>query len=189
MFGSRSVVMTSSAKRSAKVIFEAGSMVADRCVVLPGVTLKRGAVLGSGSLAAEGMTITVGSVWVGSRDGCAVNVAPTDRSYATSDTITPFGRAFYKRQAKYFVLPLWSIIIYNTLWQAFCTCYRNSPTALSLMLCQAILVLDNIEHKPYQLFKYTLLAYIPLNLTLALTALAVDIGGKWLLLGRRKPGA
>lgn len=52
-FGSRSVVITSSAERSGKVTFESGSMVADRCVVLPGVTLRKGSVLGSGSLARE----------------------------------------------------------------------------------------------------------------------------------------
>ena len=37
VFGSRSVVLTSSAKRSAQVVFESGSMVADRCVILPGI--------------------------------------------------------------------------------------------------------------------------------------------------------
>jgi acetyltransferase-like isoleucine patch superfamily enzyme len=46
VFGSRSVILTSSATRSAAVVFEAGSMVADRCVILPGVRLGRGAVLG-----------------------------------------------------------------------------------------------------------------------------------------------
>ena len=66
--------MTSSATRSAKVIFESGTMIADRCVVLPGVVLRRGSVLGSGSLAAENFEAPVGSVYVGSRDGCAVNV-------------------------------------------------------------------------------------------------------------------
>jgi acetyltransferase-like isoleucine patch superfamily enzyme len=50
VFGSRSVVMTSSATRADKVILEAGCMVADRCVILPGCTLKRGSILGSGSI-------------------------------------------------------------------------------------------------------------------------------------------
>lgn len=36
VFGSRSVVITSSTVASRKVVFEAGSMIADRCVVLPG---------------------------------------------------------------------------------------------------------------------------------------------------------
>ena len=55
-FGSRSIVMTSSAEGSKKVMFESGTMIADRCVVLPGVTLRRGSVLGSGSLAREYIT-------------------------------------------------------------------------------------------------------------------------------------
>ena len=42
VFGSRSVVLTSSAERSAPVIFEDGSMIADRCVILPGLHLKKG---------------------------------------------------------------------------------------------------------------------------------------------------
>ena len=56
-------------------------MVADRCVVLPGVTLSKGSVLGSGSLAPEDFTAAVGSVWVGSSEGSAVNVAPADPTY------------------------------------------------------------------------------------------------------------
>ena len=48
VFGSRSSIFTSTAQRSARVVFEAGAMVADRCIILPGVTLKRGSVLGSG---------------------------------------------------------------------------------------------------------------------------------------------
>jgi hypothetical protein len=55
-FGSRSIVMTSSAEGSKKVTFESGTMIADRCVVLPGVILRRGSVLGSGSLAREYIT-------------------------------------------------------------------------------------------------------------------------------------
>ena len=121
VFGSRSVVLTSSVVCSAKVTFEAGCMIADRCVILPGVTVRKGAVLGSDSLASESFDVPMGSVWVGSQHGCAVNVAPQDKSYNVKDTITPFGRAFYEHQASYTVIPLWVIVIYNTLWQAFCT--------------------------------------------------------------------
>lgn len=121
VFGSRSLIMTSSAINSKPIVFEAGSMIADRCVVLPGVRVRRGAVLGSGTLTSEDMDLPVGSVWVGSQGGSAVNVVSEDASYAIKDTITPFGRAFYERKASYFVLPLWFIIIFNTLWQGFIT--------------------------------------------------------------------
>ena len=101
-------------------------MVADRCVILPGVTLSKGAVLGSGSLASEDMLLPVGSVWVGSQHGSAVNVSPPDQTYNVKDTMSPFGRAFYEGQANYCVLPLSVIALYNTLWQAFCTWYAMS---------------------------------------------------------------
>jgi carbonic anhydrase/acetyltransferase-like protein (isoleucine patch superfamily) len=123
VFGSRSVIITSSSSVSKKVTFENGCMIADRCVVLPGVTVRKGAVLGSGSLAPEDFELPVGSVWVGSQNGAAVNVAPTDKTYLTKDTVTPFGQAFYQGNANYTVIPLWGIVMYNTIWQAFCTWY------------------------------------------------------------------
>jgi len=65
-FGSRSQIMCSDTRELAPVTLHAGSMVADRCVVLPGVVLGRNATLGSGSLAPahahfEPMSKTVGS--------------------------------------------------------------------------------------------------------------------------------
>jgi acetyltransferase-like isoleucine patch superfamily enzyme len=189
VFGSRSVIMTSSAVRSAQVTFEAGSMVADRCVVLPGVLLRKGSVLGSGSLAKEDFIGDVGSVWVGSKNGCAVQAAPADSTYNVKDTRTPFGRAFYQHQAPYLVIPLWAISMYNTTWQAFCTCYRNSYMALSLFLCNWLLQLDTYDdHPPLKLFMLTLIAVVPLHLTMSIMALSFDITSKWILLGRRVQG-
>ena len=98
--------------------------------MLPGVVVRRGAVLGSGSLAPEDMIVPTGSVWVGSKGGSAVCVSPADASYSrVRDTITPFGRAFYggsgsntrTKDVGYHVIPLWMIVLYSTMWQAFCT--------------------------------------------------------------------
>jgi hypothetical protein len=166
-------------------------MVADRCVLLPGTHLSRGAVLGSGSLAAEDMKIPVGSVWVGSRCGSAVCVAPSDVSYNVKDTLTPFGRAFYNRGASYFVIPLWAIIVYNTTWQAVCTCFRNCLTPLALFLCKFILTdFGPFDYRyPVQLFNICLLAVIPVNVGLMVVVLTIDISAKWLLMGRRSEGA
>ena len=189
VFGSRSVVMTSSATRSARVIFEDGAMIADRCVILPGTRVRRGAVLGSGSLACEDMDVPVGSIWVGSREGCAVNASPADLSYNVKDTTTPFARAFYLGQASYRIIPLWGIVIYNMFWQAICTCLRHSPTALSLILCSVIMKFDEIQYSAYELFKYSIIAFSPIHLALCLFVLLIDITGKWILLGRRKAGA
>ena len=88
------------------------------------------------------------------------------------------------------VIPLWAIVAYNTAWQAFCTSYRNSPTALSLIMCQWIMEFDHFDYySPLELFRITLAAFIPLHLALCLLALAVGINSKWYLLGRRKQGA
>jgi acetyltransferase-like isoleucine patch superfamily enzyme len=191
VFGSRSVILTSTASRSARVVLEAGSMVADRCVILPGVILGRGAVLGSGSLAGEDMKIPVGSVWVGSRAGAAINVAPADMSYNVKDTISPFGRAFYNGEASYLVIPLWAIVIYNTVWQGICTCFRNCPTPLALFLCKYLMI--NFEQhgyrNPYELFRITMFAVIPVHAALCIIALGIDIVGKWAVIGRRQEGA
>lgn len=189
VFGSRSVILTSTTKSSKKVIFEPGTMVADRCVILPGVVLQRGAVLGSGALAAEDMVLPTGSVWLGSQGGKALNVAPPDPSYAVKDTKTPFAKAFYDRKAKFFVIPLWIIVIYNTVWQAFCTCFRNCPTALSLIICSYLMKFDPFDdHSPLELFKMSYIAFAPLHVTLCLIALFIDISSKWLILGRRQAG-
>jgi hypothetical protein len=78
-------------------------------------------IAGSGSLAPEDMNVPVGSVWVGSTEGSAVNMGPADLSYNVKDTIRPFGRAFYNREAPFTVLPLSVVVTYSAVWQAFCT--------------------------------------------------------------------
>jgi hypothetical protein len=113
-----------------------------------------------------------------------------DASYNVKDTLSPFGRAFYKHEATFEVIPLWAIVCYNTLWQAFCTAFRNSPTALSLMLCQAIMQFDHYSYySPGELFRLTMAAFVPLHLVLCLLALTVAVTAKWRLLGRRQQGA
>lgn len=70
--------------------------------------------------------------------------------------------------------------------------YRNSSTALSLLACQQLLwlPLDPLSYRsPLELFHLSLLAFVPLHITLSAAALALDVAGKWALLGRRKQGA
>lgn len=57
------------------------------------------------------------------------------------------------------------------------------------MLCKQLQQLDPFDpHTPLQLFQVTLLAFVPLHLLLCLSAVGVDVAGKWLLLGRRRQG-
>lgn len=120
VFGSRSAIITLTVDGSCKpVVIEEGCMVADRCVLLPGTILKRGSVLGSGGLTPEDFIAPVGSVWIGSKDGKCINVAEEDKSFLTKDLISPFGKAFYQRNAAYTVIPLWGIILYSCFWRFF----------------------------------------------------------------------
>jgi hypothetical protein len=114
VFGSRSYVLCSDADESAPVTLAAGAMVADRCVLLPGVTIERNAVMGSGALAKAGATYPPGCTTIGSVSGDCVLLDPglkkngavdEDTGGAVSgvpdtggaDTLKPFGRVFYTR--------------------------------------------------------------------------------------------
>jgi acetyltransferase-like isoleucine patch superfamily enzyme len=190
VFGSRSVVMTSTAESSSRIVFEAGCMVADRCVVLPGVRLRRGCVLGSGSLAPEGFEGPMGSMWVGSKGGSTVLVAPEDETYTAKDTQSPFGNAFYGDKAKYFVIPLWMVVPYNFVWHGVCVCYHNCPLLLSLFLSHYFAQFDNdssIRHSLY-IFRVAITAFIPVHVLLSLLALCFDVAMKWILIGKRVQG-
>ena len=161
-------------------------MVADRCVLLPGATLKRACVLGSGGLARGEFQGGVGSMWVGSRGGATTVVQPEDESYLLRDVKSPFGKAFYERGADYCVFPLWFIALYNTTWQAICVCYRNSPMMLSMFLAYH----GGSGHKMsfLELFRKSTSIYLPLNFAMAILALTFDVTAKWVILGHREPG-
>jgi hypothetical protein len=190
VFGSRSIIMTSSSERSARVIFEDGVMVADRCVVLPGVRLKKASVVGSGTLAPENFEAEVGEVWVGSTGGRPVNAAASNQTLLKSDTLTPFGKAFYEGRAAYWVITLPFIIAYNVLWQFFCTFLFNIATVASVFIVfYAWNAQDIAEVGTLSLYFYVLVVFIPINLILILMSTIIDIGGKWLLMGRREQGS
>ena len=66
-------------------------------MLLPGVVVQKGVVLGSGSLGAEDYVYPWRSVWVGLKEGNALQIAPSDSSYASKSSeefLTPFAKAF-----------------------------------------------------------------------------------------------
>lgn len=190
VFGSRSVLIPSSKLCAKKIRLDAGCMVADRCVVLPGTHLKRGSVAGSGTLTTEDFVADVGSLWLGSIEGEPVAVAPADSSFAHKVTKSAFGRAFYDRKAPYYVLPLGLVVLYNFLWQGFVVCYHCCPTVLSVLICHRTLstAMSSDALPAVLFFELCLLCLIPVTFLLNLGAVSVDIASKWLLLGRRQQG-
>lgn len=179
----------------------AGAMVADRCVLLPGVTIERNAVLGSGGLGRKGCTYTAGSVWVGSRHNNAVQLERGDRALALKEpTLRPFGRAFYggkdmngkgKGTVPYWVMPLWLHITFHFLWTAFCTAWYASTVPASLLLMYWV------RHNVLEL-KIPLMSELVLDMiashaivfsTLAFVTIEFNIAIKWLVMGLRKEGS
>ena len=195
VFGSRSIVMTCSTECSKPVVFEDGVMVADRCVVLPGVVLRRGSVIGSGCLATEDFEAPVGSVWVGSSGGGPVIAAPEDQSFAVKDTLTPFGKAFYMGKAiGYSVITLPYVILYNVLWQIICSIYSNCAVVASVYLVFYLYDYRNSnlvasdEAPPELLYFQIFCVFSPLNLFVIFLSIFIDVGGKWWIIGRRTKG-
>lgn len=132
VFGSRTVVMPFDADEGKTIKIGDGAMVADRCVLLPGLELEPGSCLGSGGVGTKELVLPPGSRAVGSVRGYPVILggdatsekAPTENGKANTGTtgtefLRPFGKAFYFRQAVgYFVWPelfhaLWGIFVHT----------------------------------------------------------------------------
>ena len=126
-------------------------------------------------------------MWVGSRHGSAVNVATADDSFASKDKLlSPFAKAFYLRDSNYFVLSQSMIVVYNTLWQAICICYKHLAFPLALILTNFLVGFDKVNFS-FSLGCVFLLA-IGIELGLSLLALSIVVATKWIIIGRRKPG-
>ncbi|MCJ1246778.1 hypothetical protein MMC30_003987 [Trapelia coarctata] len=80
VFGSRSHIVTSDGTGSQKVTIGDNAMVADRVVILPGTTLGKNTVLGSGALTRRDTYYPSDTVWVGSKAGGAIRLSAMDRS-------------------------------------------------------------------------------------------------------------
>ncbi|MCJ1382767.1 hypothetical protein MMC17_005880 [Xylographa soralifera] len=72
VFGSRSHIVTSDGTGSQEVRIGDNAMVADRVIILPGTTLEKNTVLGSGALTRRDTVYPADTVWVGSKEGGAV---------------------------------------------------------------------------------------------------------------------
>jgi hypothetical protein len=190
VFGSRSVVLASDADESLPVVLEDGAMLADRCVLLPGVVLGRQAVLGSGGIGPKSFTFPPGSAWVGCQDGRPVLFSAGDAQAAMAEsTMRPFGRAFYHHEANYFVYRLWQHVLFNVGAVSAAACFWILPLYLSFRI--TTLLHDNFYPGPYTPLTLSLTLVLSFGSTFglfSLSSLAICVVSKWLLLGRRETG-
>ena len=191
VFGSRSAILCANATHAARVCIEAGANVSDRCVLLPGCTIGRNTVLGSGSLTAAGATYPAGSKWVGAKGGKAVLLERGSSESANAPTLKPFGKALYLRQASFFVLPSWLHFLWNAVSRALAAVYRSLTLLSGIQLAALVLGWEHLRTFDCS-FEHIAMAMIPLFVlvqnVMTVGALAIAVGLKYAIIGTRKPG-
>ncbi|KIK57060.1 hypothetical protein GYMLUDRAFT_173450 [Collybiopsis luxurians FD-317 M1] len=203
VFGSRSEIYTSDGLGSAKIRVGNGAMIADRVVLLPGVTVGTRAVMGSGALSKRNTSYEDGSTWIGngefvlktmSHHGEAVCLNKGSPSSAGT-TITPFGRAFYHREANYFVWPFSILVVINLIVAACSSAYWSiSAVTGAQILRQFYIHLPSIRLFQSHWYRFGILyGIIAASFVAVLTIQAIlcmlwVIVTKWIIIGRRKPG-
>ena len=191
VFGSRSAILCADALECAPITIEAGANVSDRCVLLPGCTIGRDATMGSGSLTARGATYRAGSKWVGSKGGKAILLERGSAESANADTLRPFGKAFYLRQAPFYVFPSWLHLLVNTVSRCFAAVYRSLTLISVIQLTAAIIGLEHLKIHECTLLEiagHMIPLFIAVQNFMTLIALAIAVGLKFAIIGTRKPG-
>lgn len=111
---------------------------------------------------------------------------------STRSSPTPFGRAFYDRQAPYHVFNQLTIFIYSTFITIFVQLFWNVATISTIILSQIIKHSDQFHprwFRPLKIYAFDVCIVSGLCICLSLLSLAICIMAKWILLGRRKVGS
>lgn len=119
-------------------------------------------------------------------DGTTNELSPDDAS--------PFGRAFYLKQASFKVYGLPSIILYSSAITVLTAFYWNVPSISSIQFAALIfrhhhdIIGRDKWYDPIVLYCLFLVFIAILTTLQTILAVAVVIAAKWVLLGRRQPG-
>ena len=212
VFGSRSSIFCTTSDSCEKVTFCAGSNVSDNCVVLPGSIVGKNAVLGSNSLCPEGWYLPEASIWFGSKE-CqpvcldkgvgvgtqlrAVDVKPEAiQLEGDESTLRPFGKAFYMREASYFVLPLSFIITFTIICKTFIATFHTLPILGALHGAAGILygfpvadrIYDDDQYSPLVVYFTLLCVLFVTNIARFVAWMGIDLAAKWSFMGQRREG-
>lgn len=110
---------------------------------------------------------------------------------------SPFGRAFYLKQAPYRVYGLATIVAYSTFITVFTAVYWNVPSIAAIQIVARIfrgnevevaMARENNAFSALAMYGLFLVFIALLNTLHAVVAVALVVGAKWALLGRRQPG-
>ncbi|KAK7050753.1 peroxisomal-coenzyme a synthetase [Favolaschia claudopus] len=192
VFGSRSEVFTTDRIGSAKIVVGNGAMIADRVVLLPGVKIGKLTVMGSGALTVRDTEYKDGSTWLG--NDCLDDGSNKDLD---RDTITPFGKAFYQREAPYFVFPYALILAINVFTAALSATYWSVSAISAAQVLRRIDLHNNQEittiyrpswYRPGIIYGLIALCFVVVLNLQGIVAILWVIVTKWLVIGRRRDG-
>ncbi|KAF5386410.1 hypothetical protein D9757_006671 [Collybiopsis confluens] len=194
VFGSRSEFFTTDGLGTAKIRIGNGAMIADRVVLLPGVTVGAKTVMGTGALSRRNAVYEDGSAWIGNDQGEAICLNKGSQSSA-SPTITPFGRAFYQRQAGYFVWPYFVILAINLIVAAVSAAYWSISAVTAAQILRLFYIhLPSIHLFQQQWYSFGILygviaaSFVSVLTLQAFLSMFWVILTKWIILGRRRAG-
>lgn len=134
------------------------------------------------------------------KDAFSVNASTLDFGESKeSENSSPFGRAFYYKQAPYYVLGPFAIFCYSAFLTVISQFYWNVPSISAIQLTNLVVKLFLLDekvdtflywhwHDPFILWGWMTLFIAALTTIQAIVAVAFVIGSKWVLLGRRQPG-
>lgn len=110
-----------------------------------------------------------------------------------SDSISPFGRAFYLRLAPYHVMGPVFISCYSTFTILFTALYWNVPNISSIQLVSFIMDRSvsrekGLVYEMSVLFVTSTVTFAILMSLQAILAIGIVVAAKWALLGHRRPG-
>lgn len=215
VFGSRSSIFCTTIHSCEKVQLCAGANISDNTVVLPGSIIGKNAVLGSNSVCPASRYLPESSIWFGSRGGEPVMLdkgVVSDDSNGTvmssevevdllqmegdESTLRPFGKAFYHRDASYFVLPLSFMIFFTIVCKTAIATIHTLPLLGAVHASAAYFYGLSYEGRAYKSIEIAFPAmYVVLLSFFFLTHLfrvvlwiLVEMGAKWAFMGHREEG-
>lgn len=211
VFGSRASILFATTDSMEKVILCSGSNLSDNSIMLPGSILGKGACLASNSVCPEGWYLPERSVWFGSK-GCEPTClekgdgidlsghlmsseVKLEQLQMTGDdsTLSPFGRAFYKRQAPFFVWPLSCIVIFSLLLKTSIVVFHTLPLLGALHAAGAMLYGWSFEARSYDDANYsfihvyfvTIWMFAGTHILRLIAWIVMEVLAKWLIIGQR----
>ncbi|KAI9693779.1 MAG: putative NRPS-like protein biosynthetic cluster [Bathelium mastoideum] len=123
-----------------------------------------------------------------------VSIKEVQDSKPQPTSSSPFGRAFYEGKAPYRVMGPFPIFLYSAFTTIFTSFYWNVATTSAVQIVAKLIrtnskVLLHVWYRPLTLYSFFLGVIAVLMSAQAIFALAVVIGAKWSLMGRRKAGS